>query len=101
MGQECYLTSGRLHIFCSNGSAVKRVEFVVKGHSVGYHWYRSLVWYLIRNLHVQTEDKSGDTEDSFPEYHLKIIVSDFNPNVGREDIRYFQTEVWERELVWH
>jgi hypothetical protein len=43
-----------------------------------------------------TEDKSDDAEgsfmskeieiDHFPEYHLKIILSDFNSKVGRGDI---------------
>jgi len=32
--------------------------------------------------------------DLFPEYHMKILLGDFNTKVGRE---YFQTDNWELE----
>ena len=51
-------------------------------------------------MHAPTEEKSGDSKDSsyeeleqvfdhFPEYHMKIILGDFNAKVGR---RNFQTD---------
>jgi endonuclease/exonuclease/phosphatase family metal-dependent hydrolase len=47
-------------------------------------------------VHAPTEDKCDDTKDSFyegledvfdqfPEYHMKILLEDFNAKVGRED----------------
>jgi hypothetical protein len=48
-------------------------------------------------VHAPTEDKDDDIKDSFYEeveelfnqfcrYHMKILLGDFNPKVGREDI---------------
>jgi endonuclease/exonuclease/phosphatase family metal-dependent hydrolase len=48
-------------------------------------------------VHAPTEDKDDDIKDSFyeeleqvfdqfPRYHMKILLGDFNANVGREDI---------------
>jgi hypothetical protein len=49
------------------------------------------------NIHAPTEDKSDDVKDrfneqleqvfdKFPNYHMKILLGDFNAEVGREDI---------------
>ena len=75
---------------------LKRVEFVgdrVSCIVLRGHWSNTIVL----NVHVPSEEKSDDTEDSFyeeleqafghfPKYHLKILVGDFNANLGREDI---------------
>jgi hypothetical protein len=49
-------------------------------------------------MHVPSEEKSDDSKDSFykkiracffyhfPDYHVKIILGDFNAKVGRENI---------------
>jgi hypothetical protein len=48
-------------------------------------------------VHATSEDKSGDSKDSFYEklkqvfkhfsrYHMKILLGDFNAKVGRENI---------------
>jgi len=50
---------------------------------------------IILNVHAPTEDKTGDTKDSFyeklecafnqfPKYHIKFL--DFKAKVGREDM---------------
>jgi exonuclease III len=52
---------------------------------------------IILNVHTPTEDKSDDVKDrfyeelelvfdKFPNYHMKILLGDFNAKVGREDI---------------
>jgi len=52
---------------------------------------------IVLNVHAPSEDKSGDSKDSFCEeleqafhhytkYHIKILLEDFNSEVGREDI---------------
>jgi exonuclease III len=52
---------------------------------------------VILNVHAPTEDKTDDVKDSvyeklervfdkLPTYHMKIMLGDFNANVGREDI---------------
>jgi hypothetical protein len=49
------------------------------------------------NVHIPTEDKSYDIEDSFqhelerildqfPNYHMKIFLGYYNAKVGRQDI---------------
>jgi hypothetical protein len=59
-------------------SAAKRVEFVL-------------------NVHAPTEDKTDDVKDifygelervfnKFPEYHMKILLRDFNAKVGSKNI---------------
>ncbi|PNF31595.1 hypothetical protein B7P43_G18310 [Cryptotermes secundus] len=77
-------------------SAVKRVEFVsdrmlytiLRGH-----WCDVIVL----NVHAPTEDKTDNMKnsfyeelvsvfDKFPKYPMKILLGDFNANVGREDI---------------
>ena len=48
-------------------------------------------------MHAPSENKSDDSKDSFyeeleqvfdhfPKYHMKILLGDFNPKVGRENI---------------
>jgi exonuclease III len=52
---------------------------------------------IVLNVHAPTEDKADDMKDSFyeelerafdkfPKYHMKILLGDFNAEVGREDI---------------
>jgi hypothetical protein len=54
-----------------------------------------------------TEDKIDDMKDrfykelqylfnKFPEHHMKILLRDFNANVGREDI--FKPTIWNESL---
>jgi hypothetical protein len=56
-------------------------------------------WYHISvlNVHAPTEDKIDYVKDNFyeeferifdtfPEYHMKTLLGDFNAKVGREDI---------------
>jgi exonuclease III len=77
-------------------STVRRVEFVSDGMS--YITLRGR-WcdIIVLNVHAPTEDKCDDTKDSFygelervldqfPKYHMKILLGDFNANLGREDI---------------
>jgi hypothetical protein len=57
---------------------------------------RSLVRYLVLNVHALIEDKTDDAKgrfyeklerfDKFPKYHQKILLGDFNGKVGKEDI---------------
>jgi exonuclease III len=77
-------------------SVVKRVEFDSNRKSyvtVKGRWCDIIVL----NMHALTEDKDDDIKDSFFEeleqvfnqfrrYHMKILMRDFNANVGREDI---------------
>ena len=78
-------------------SAVKRVEFV--GDSVSYIVLRGR-WFniIVLNVHELSEEKSDDSKDSFyeeleqfffyhfPKYSTKILLGDFNAEVGRENI---------------
>jgi hypothetical protein len=52
---------------------------------------------IVLNVHAPTEDKTDDVKDSFyeepervfdtfPKYHMKILLEDFNAKVGREEI---------------
>ena len=83
-------------------SAVKRVDFV--SDRVSYIVLRGR-WcnIIVLNVHAPSEENSDDSKDSFyedleqvfdnfPEYHMTIILGDFNEKVGRE---YFQTDNWE------
>ena len=76
--------------------AVKRVEFV--SDRVLYIVLRGR-WcnIIVLNVHAPSEDKSDHSKDSFyeeleqvfdhfPRYHTKILLGDFNINVGRENI---------------
>jgi hypothetical protein len=76
-------------------SAVKRVEFV--GHRMSYIILRGCWFYIIvLNVRAPTEGKIDDMKDSlyeelecifdtFPEYHIKILLGNFNAKLGRED----------------
>jgi hypothetical protein len=78
-------------------SAIKRVEFV--NDRMLYIILRGR-WYhiILLNVHAPTEDKTDDVKDrfyeelervfdTFPKYHMKILLGDFNAKVGREDRR--------------
>jgi len=52
---------------------------------------------IVLDVYASTEDKSDDTKDTiykvlqclfdqFPKYNMKILLRDFNTDVGREDI---------------
>jgi exonuclease III len=75
-------------------SAIKRVEFVSEKLSyivLRGHWCNIIAL----NAHAPTEEKGGDSKDSFyeelegvfdhfPKYHMKILL-DFNAKMGIED----------------
>jgi exonuclease III len=77
-------------------SAVKRVPFL--SDRMSYIILRGRWCHIIvLNVHAPTEDKTDDEKgsfyeelervfDKFPEYHMKILLGDFNAKVGREDI---------------
>jgi hypothetical protein len=61
----------------------------------------------VLNVHAPTEDKIDDVKDSFyeelecifntfPKYHMKFLLGDFNAKVGREDI--FIPTIWNESL---
>jgi hypothetical protein len=65
--------------------AVKKAEFV--SNRISYivlsgRWCNIIVL----NAHVPTEEKNDDSKDSFPNYHMKTQLGDFNAKLGREDI---------------
>jgi hypothetical protein len=77
-------------------SAVRRVEFI--SGRMSYTILRGC-WcnIIVLNLHAPSEDKGDDVKenfheelrslfDQFPRYDMKILLSDFNAKVGREDI---------------
>ena len=75
-------------------SAFKRVEFV--NDRMSYIVLRGC-WCNVVNVHALSEEKSDDSKDSFceeleqvfghfPNYHMKILLGDFNAIVGRENI---------------
>jgi exonuclease III len=77
----------------------KRVEFV--SDRMPYIIIRGL------NVHAPTEDKTDDAKysfykelervfDTFPKYHMKILLGDFNAKVGRENI--FKLAIWNESL---
>jgi hypothetical protein len=49
---------------------------------------------IVLNVHAPTEDKTNDVKgsfyeelervDKFPEYHIKIVLGDFNAKLGRK-----------------
>jgi endonuclease/exonuclease/phosphatase family metal-dependent hydrolase len=77
-------------------SAVKRVELV--SDRMSYIILRGRWCHVIvLNVHAPTEDKTDSVKDSFyeelervfetfPKYHMKILLGDFNAKVGRDDI---------------
>ena len=78
-------------------SAVKRVEFV--SDRVSYIFMRGR-WcnIIVLNVHAPSEEKSDESKDSFyeeleqvffnhfPNYHMKILLENFNAKVERENI---------------
>jgi hypothetical protein len=77
-------------------SAIKTVEFV--SDRMSYMVLRGR-WcnIIVLNVHAPTEEKSDDSKDSFheelkqvfyhfPKNHMKILLGDFNANLGRQDI---------------
>jgi hypothetical protein len=71
-------------------SAVKRVEFI--SDRMSYIILRAC-WcdIIVLDVHAPTEDKCGDTKESFyeelvfeqfPKYDMKILLGDFNTKVG-------------------
>jgi len=76
-------------------AAVKRVEFV--SDRVSYIVLRGR-WcnIIVLNVHAPSEEKSDDLKyrfygelelvyDHFPQYHIKILLGDFNAKVGRDN----------------
>jgi hypothetical protein len=76
--------------------AVKRVEFI--SDTMSYVTLRGR-WcdIIVLNVHAPTEDKIDNIKnrfyeelehafDKFPEYHMKILLGDFNAKVGIEYI---------------
>jgi exonuclease III len=66
-------------------------------------WCNIIVW----NVHTPSEDKSNDSKDSFyegleqvfkhfPTYHTKIVLGDYNVQLGGEDI--FKPTIWNESL---
>jgi hypothetical protein len=76
--------------------AVRRVEFV--SDSMSYMILRGRwINIIVVNVHVPCEDTSDDIKDSlceelghvfhqFPRYDIKILLGDFNAEVGRKNI---------------
>jgi hypothetical protein len=92
---KCY-SSLREGFFVHNRiiSAVKKVEFVSDRM---LHITLKDRWcdIIVLNVQAPTEDKDDDIKDSFyeeleqvfhqfPRYHMKILLGDFNANVGRK-----------------
>jgi hypothetical protein len=85
---------------------VKRVEFV--SGRMSYIILRGPWCHIIvLNDHAPTEDKAYEVKDSFyedlervfdkfPNYHMKILLGDFNAKIGREDI--FKPTIWNESL---
>jgi len=78
-------------------SAVKRVEFFFS-NSLSYIVLRGR-WLniFVVNVRAPREEKRDESKesfyeeleqvfDNFPKYHMKILLGDFNANVGRENI---------------
>jgi hypothetical protein len=83
-------------LYIRESSAVKRVEFV--SDRMPYIILRGRWFHIIvLNVHAPIEDKIDDAKHSFyeelehildksPKYHIKILLQDFNAEVGREGI---------------
>jgi hypothetical protein len=84
-------------IFCHQRvvSTIKRAEFV--SDRMSYIVLRGR-WcnIIVLNAHTPTEEKRDDSKDSsyeelegvfdnFPKYQMKILLGDFNEQMGRED----------------
>jgi hypothetical protein len=78
-------------------SAVKKRDFV--SDTMSYIVLRGR-WcnIIVLNVHVPSEEKSDDSNDSFfeeleqvffyhfPKYHIKILLGDFNYKLGRDEV---------------
>src|SRR5215510_15103928 len=98
MGREMEVTSWERVFFVHQriASAVKRVEFV--SDRITYIVLRGRWCYIIiLNVQAPSEEKSDVSKysfyeeleqvfDHFPEYHIKILLGDFNAKVRKEDI---------------
>ena len=87
-------------------SALNRVEFVSDrlSYIVLRGRWRNII---LVNVHAPSEEKSEESKDSFYEeleqvfdhfskYHMKILLGDFNANVGREN--FFKPTIGQESL---
>jgi hypothetical protein len=76
-------------------SPVKTVQFV--SDMMSHIILRGCWCHTVLNDHAPPQNKADDVKDSFcedlervfgtfPKYHMKILLRDFNAKVGREDI---------------
>jgi hypothetical protein len=65
---------------------------------------------IVLKAHAPTEDKIDHMKDcfydelerefdTFPKYHMKILLRDLNAKVGKEDI--FISAIWNESLLCH
>jgi hypothetical protein len=94
-GQEDHQLGTGFFVHQRMVSAIQRVEFV--SARMSYIVQRGR-WckIIVLNEHAPTEEKGDDSKDNFyeelewvfdhfPKYYMKILLGDFNANVGRED----------------
>jgi hypothetical protein len=98
--------TNRIFVHHTRVSAVKKVEFV--SSKTSYIVLRGRCFNtIVLNAHATSEEKSDDSKDGFYEelkhvfnhyhkYHMKILLGDFNANVGRENI--FKPTIGEKSL---
>jgi hypothetical protein len=85
-------------------SAFKTVEFV--GDRMSFIIIRCRLCDIVLNVQAPTEDKSDDVKDRFYKleqvfddflnYHMKILLGDFNAKVGTEDS--FKRTIWNESV---
>jgi hypothetical protein len=84
-------------IFCTPENSMSNQESGVVRDSMSHIVLRGR-WcnIIVLNAHAPTQEKGDDSKDSFyeelegvfdhsPKYHMKILLGDFNAEVGRED----------------